>query len=542
MTDKMNESKLDTHLVQEETLETSTEKKLLFTDHSIERYQGNFLDKNNKRKVRVYKSFESKNTPKGIRLCQYEKTKSKYFVLQYWYNGRASYLTIGEFVRDKFGSKECLDRYYEIYKTHTNDRGIWVRDPKQTLKDQDNKVYEAEAMKLQKKSIREVIEDIVEDNYPSIIQSGRLVASSQKSFGLPMYGYNKRTLLMYYSNDKKGYGKINYKGNKFYGIAQPKDSKDLFKKFPSGTGIITQKRLGKYKNRSEEISLYDHDLSKHLIEHLKAQHIRDYINEKDRSYSQKRIIKRVFTYILQYSMEKGYIPGDLTLPTNNIKIKKPEVITAKSGAYNNKRFTSKQLEDIWNNAIEKQQDKFPFSSMAICFYLVTGLRPENFLKIQKEYIKKDFIELPSSVVKTRKEQKVAITKPVQWVLDNIEETLKKPKYQKYKFVPWLFPSTKTKSKELYDHEYAATDGTRLKDFRGCWNAIMEDLELEGAPKMIRKSFISVSKIVLKDTFKVMFITGHTKEATIDIHYNKSTDEQQKEYADEVADKVFNFIK
>ena len=54
MTDKMNESKLDTHLVQEETLETSTEKKLLFTDHSIERYQGNFLDKNNKRKVRVY--------------------------------------------------------------------------------------------------------------------------------------------------------------------------------------------------------------------------------------------------------------------------------------------------------------------------------------------------------------------------------------------------------------------------------------------------------------------------------------------------------
>ena len=542
MTDKMNESKLDTHLVQEETLETSTEKKLLFTDHSIERYQGNFLDKNNKRKVRVYKSFESKNTPKGIRLCQYEKTKSKYFVLQYWYNGRASYLTIGEFVRDKFGSKECLDRYYEIYKTHTNDRGIWTKDPKQTLKDQDNKVYEAEAMKLQKKSIREVIEDIVEDNYPSIIQSGRLVASSQKSFGLPMYGYNKRTLLMYYSNDKKGYGKINYKGNKFYGIAQPGNSKDLFKKFPSGTGIITQKRLGKYKNRSEEISLYDHDLSKHLIEHLKAQHIRDYINEKDRSYSQKRIIKRVFTYILQYSMEKGYIPGDLTLPTNNIKIKKPEVITAKSGAYNNKRFTSKQLEDIWNNAIEKQQDKFPFSSMAICFYLVTGLRPENFLKIQKEYIKKDFIELPSSVVKTRKEQKVAITKPVQWVLDNIEETLKKPKYQKYKFVPWLFPSTKTKSKELYDHEYAATDGTRLKDFRGCWNAIMEDLELEGAPKMIRKSFISVSKIVLKDTFKVMFITGHTKEATIDIHYNKSTDEQQKEYANEVADKVFNFVK
>ena len=32
MTDKMNESKLDTHLVQKETLETSTEKKLPVID------------------------------------------------------------------------------------------------------------------------------------------------------------------------------------------------------------------------------------------------------------------------------------------------------------------------------------------------------------------------------------------------------------------------------------------------------------------------------------------------------------------------------
>jgi len=541
MTEKMNESKLDTKLLQENQPKTITEKKLLFTDYSIERFSADFIGPKG-RKVRAYKSFEGKNAPKGLRLCQFEKTKAKYFILQFWYDGKSHQLTLGEFYNNKFGTKEALDEYNKIYQTHTNDKGIWIKNPKQTLKDQGKKVYEAEAIKLQKKSIREVIEDIVEDNYPSIVNPGRLVASSQKSFGLPMYGYNKRTLLMYYSNDKKGHGKINYKGNKFYGIAQPENSKDLFKKFPSGTGIITQKRLGKYKNRSEEISLYDHDLSKHLIEHLKAQHIRDYINEKDRSYSQKRTIKRLFTYILQYSIEKGYIPGDKLLPTKNIKIKKPEVITSKAAAYNNKRFTNKQLEDIWNNAVEKQQDKYPFSSMAICFFLVTGVRPENYLKIQKEYIKKDFIELPSSVVKTRKEQKVAITKPVQWVLDNIEETLKKPKYQKYKFVPWLFPSTKTKSKELYDHEYAATDGTRLKDFRGCWNAIMKDLELEGAPKMIRKSFISVSKIVLKDTFKVMFITGHTKEATIDIHYNKSTDEQQKEYANEVADKVFNFVK
>jgi flagellar biosynthesis regulator FlaF len=106
----------------------------------------------------------------------------------------------------------------------------------------------------------------------------------------------------------------------------------------------------------------------------------------------------------------------------------------------------------------------------------------------------------------------------------------------------LFPSTKTKSKSLLDPEYVNTHGTRLKDTRGCWLAVMQDLGLEGAKKMLRKSFISMSKVVLKDSFKVMFLSGHTKEATIDIHYNKSTDDQQKEYANEVSDKVFNFNK
>ena len=543
----MTESKLNTQLVQEETPETSTEKKLLFTDYSIGRFQGNFLDKDNKRKVRIYKSFDSKNTPKGIRLCQYDKTKSKYFVLQYWFNNKATYLTLGEFLDSKFGTKECLEKYYKIYKDHTNDKGLWIKDPKKTLKDQDNKVYEAESIKLQKKSIREVIEDIFKDDFPSIAHSGNLVASSQKSYSLPMIGYNKRTLLIYFANNDEGYGKIYYKGNKFYGIAQPENAEELFKKFPPGNGIITPEKRGKkykgtYKNRSSEKSLYDHELSKHLIEHLEAQHIRDYISENDeRSYSQKRIIKRMFAYIWQYSVEKGYISGDKLIPTKNIKVKLPKQNNFKGAQYNQKRFTAPQLTALWDSLL-KHQEKFPFSSMALCLAEVTGLRIETILLIKKEYIKKDFLELPYSIVKTKKEQKITITPVVKWILENIEQTLNKPKYQKYKFIPWLFPSTKTKSKELYDLEYVKTDGTRLKDVRGCWIAVLKDTGIDGAQKMLRKSFISMAKIVLKDNFKVMFLSGHSKEATIDVHYNKSTDEQTKEYANEVAEKVFNFTK
>lgn len=40
----------------------------------------------------------------------------------------------------------------------------------------------------------------------------------------------------------------------------------------------------------------------------------------------------------------------------------------------------------------------------------------------------------------------------------------------------------------------------------------------------------------------MFLSGHTSEATLEVKYNKSEDEQIKDYANEVADKKFNFIK
>ena len=548
MGEQNTDSKLNTKPTLENSVKTDTQRKLLFTDYSIQRFQPNYINEKGKTQDRKITSFGIKQgTLKGLKLACYRKTKTKYFFLKYWFNNKYLPLTIGEFIPDKFGTKECQEKMAELVKKHTNDKGLWIKDPKKTLKDQDNKVYEAESIKLQKKSIREVIEDIFKNDFPSIAHSGNLVASSQKSYSLPMIGYNRRTLLIYFANNDEGYGRIFYKGNKFYGIAQPENAEDLFKKFPPGRGIITPEKRGKkykgtYKNRSSEISLYDNDLSKHLIEHLEAQHIRDYISENgERSYSQKRIIKRMFAYIWQYSVEKGYISGDKLIPTKNIKVKLPKKNKFKGAQYNQKRFTEPQLTALWDSLL-KHQEKFPFSSMALCLAEVTGLRIETVLLIKKEYIKKDFLELPYSITKVKKEQKIVITPVVKWILENIEQTLNKPKYQKYKFVPWLFPSTKTKSKQLYDLEYIKTDGTRLKDIRGCWNAVSKDTGIDGAPKMFRKSFISMSKIVLKDNFKVMFLSGHSKEATIDVHYNKSDDEQIKEYANEVAEKKFNFTK
>ena len=551
MNEETKEIKTNTGSVHMDKRKIST---INFTDYAIERFKPSsfeWLTKDGKQRDRRLFPISGKTTIRGLKLVCFRKTGKKYFQLVYTQKrddrSISLPLTIGEFIPGKFGVKECQEKILDLMKEHTNDRGLWIKDPKQTLKDEDKKVYEAEAIKLKKRSIREVIELIVKKNFPSNINDGSVVATTIKQLSLSMYGYNKRTLLMYYSDDNKGHGRIHFKGNKYYGIGKPDNAEDLFKKFPPGHGIIETKRLSKYKNRLDEISLYDHDLSKNLIEHLNTQIIRDYINEKEeRSYSAKRNIKRLFTYIWNFANEEGLIPtpkdGSTPInPTRSITIKRPEEFDNVITKYNHARFEPEQLQAIWNSAV-KQQSKYPFSSMAILMYMVTGIRPKTINKIKKEYIQKDFITLPSSIVKTKKDQNITITPPVKWILDNVEEIKKQKKYQKYNFVPWLFPSTKVKSKQLHDDEYIKTDGTRLKDVRGCWNAICEDTGIEGSIKMFRKSFISMSKIVLKDSFKVMFLSGHTKEATIDIHYNKSTTEQQKQYANEVSDKVFNFHK
>lgn len=544
MSEEITKPKLDTKLSLEEDPKTVTTKKLLFTDNSIERFRADFIDpKTNKTRYRRYKNFDG-NAPKGLRICQYEKSKAKFFILQYWFQSKAYKLTIGEFKLGKFGVKEAQDKFNQLYQDHTNDRGIWIKNPKQTIKDADKKVYEAESIRLKKRSIREVIELIVKENFPSNKFEGNVVASTIKEYSLPMLGYNKRTLLMYFSNDSKGMGKIYYKGSKPYGLPQPQDSEDLFKRFPSGTGIIKTKRLGKYKNRKDEISLYDHDLSKHLIDDLKAEHVRDYINEKYRSYSGKRIIKRMFTYIWNYANNNGYIstPKDGTTPINittSIKVKAPSKVEYKGARYNHKRFTESELQRLWIS-ITKHIETYPFQALALLLAMVTGLRIITILKIEKDFIKDGFIELDETVTKIKREQKVAITAPVKWILNTIEEIKKKPKYQKYNFVSYLFPSTKMKV-EL-NPEYKAKDGARLKSVRSCWDSVQKETGIVGAPKTFRKSYVSVAKLVLNESFKVMFLSGHTSEATLEVKYNKSEDEQIKDYANEVADKKFNFIK
>ena len=95
--------------------------------------------------------------------------------------------------------------------------------------------------------------------------------------------------------------------------------------------------------------------------------------------------------------------------------------------------------------------------------------------------------------------------------------------------------------KLHEDYYVRSDQCRTKEIRGCWSAMMKDLNMEGAPKMLRKTFSSIAKIELGTTSKARALTGHEQDATLDIHYDKTSRAKAKEYAHQVA-KVFNFDK
>jgi hypothetical protein len=183
------------------------------------------------------------------------------------------------------GVKQCQEKVLNIYRDNTDDNGKWIKDPKAYIKAREKKVFDKEQIKLKQKSVREVIEYAAAANFPGNKKEGGLAATTIKELTLPIMGYNKRTLLMAFSDDKKGFGKIFYKGSKFYGIAKPENSDDLFNKFPPGHGIIKTRKLSKHKNMQEEVNTRKNDK---YIKNLKTK--REFVMNRY-SYHTKKLIK-----------------------------------------------------------------------------------------------------------------------------------------------------------------------------------------------------------------------------------------------------------
>jgi len=513
--------------------------KVKFTDYAVNKFFASFII-DGKLKARKYIPFDvSKHTIlKGLKLVQYQKTKKKYFVLRYWFQQQYKMITIGEFILDKFGCRECENKVFEIARAHQDDKGYWIKDPLQTIRDQENRIQSSVVEESYKLLVNKVIERICKANFPRAKKEGRLSASSISTHCLHLIGRNWRTRHLIFVDDYLGHGLVKFKPNYHKRTAKPVDWNDLFSKFPTGHGIIKDKKF----NPNNERSVYDSDLGKETIDNLTPGLIKRYIENKDRGFGTKKNMLETFKTLWSFALDKGLL-GDSppANPTRDIVFKKPEVARSPGTRYNDLRFSDQELKTIYSTLI-KLSEKYPFQAEALLFMLCTGRRAEETCKLRKSNINKDrtLITLPASITKARKVEYVDITPPVAFVLKKLDKHLA-DKHQGYRFVDWLFPTTRINKQRLHEDKYVRSDSCRTKELRGCWNAVIKETEIVGVPKMLRKTFSSIAKLTLGTSSKARVLTGHEQDATLDIHYDKSTEQQRKQYANQVS-RNFKFEK
>jgi len=507
---------------------------LKFTDYSVGRFTSNFIGSNGKTRPKVFTPFGFKSgSLKGSGIFQWFSTKAKFFARRihlkttgkdfYWYVGNSSKMSV----------KECEEIITGIYRSHTDDKGHWIKDPRKTKADQDRVIIKKVVEEDAKLTINEVIERLHKAEFPRSKMPGRLDHKSTKVHSRYLVGYNKRYQHLLFVNDLKGNGEIKLVPNWHYRTAKPESWEDLFKRYPSGTGNLKD---------TKERSIYDSDLGKTFIADLTEQDVVDYINKKDRSYGFKLNMKKAVAVLWNYAREERLLGPSPKNPTLFPIKKTEEESSFKGSIYNNRRFTDEELEQIWN-VLYKDKDQYPFQTECTMFIQATGLRPETAKQIRKDMVNvsEGIIHLPKAVLKGKKrDMELIITQPVQVILDLAEEQRKKN--TKYAFVPWLFPSPRVSKKRIMDNVYANGHQTHLATLNGCWENVRRKLpDLIGSAKTFRKAFIRISKLELGTNAKVKVLSGHTQDSTIDTYYDKHDRAEAIESANKVS-KVYSFIK
>ena len=537
----MTKSELDTGL-ENNSVKKPTELKA--TDYSINKFESDFsLGKTKKTNIQ-------NSGIKGLKISQSKKTRRKYFVQNFWFEDTSDYWTVGEFRLGVFGIKECRTKVVNIMKTHTDDDGLWIKNPKITERQRKGRITKAELDDRKMLTVKECIEKLCKANFPKIKKEGTLTGKSAISMCLPLIGYNKRTKHLTYDDDEFGNGTIGFRACKQYNTIKPKDWDDLFAKFPPGHGCIN-KINGK---KTKGVSIYDHDFGKYLIEELTPGIINSFLDEIPRGWSTKR--KIIDALQILWANSKKYMgPDRPPNPTTReaLDTKQFDVSKGKNSDYNSRKFQPGTLERIWVSLQKiSQMGKHVFQSEALMLMLVSGVRQTECLKIKKDQVfrkgNKDnplgmdnIILLPSKMTKNRKPRFITITEPVAFILDRLDEIYKQPEFQKYKFIPWLFPTNKSSPKS-----WIGTDGglsqeimnsrkTKLTDLRECWMTMQNDAKVGGVIRMLRKSYASISVKKLGTSAKARKLTGHIKASTLDIHYDIHNQDEIKEYAEEVSE-------
>ena len=127
---------------------TVNKKTLQFSNTAIDKYLPTF---GNLRHKSIPFRVPLKSHLKGLTLRMSKATKKKYFVLRYWFQRKNLPYTLGLYGLG-FGVKEVSNKLFDIVEEHTNDKGLWIKDPKITEKDEETKITKSQFKNSKKKN------------------------------------------------------------------------------------------------------------------------------------------------------------------------------------------------------------------------------------------------------------------------------------------------------------------------------------------------------------------------------------------------------
>lgn len=248
-----------------------------------------FVDKSGeikfRRRLTIPFDVGKKSITKGLKLVIQKDTGSKLFWISFWFEGKNYYHSIGKFVPGVFGTKEVEDKLLPIVRSHTNDKGHWIKNPNITEKESERVIKKEDIKAVDRRSINEVIESLMQENMPKIAFEGTICAKSLREQSRFLIGYNKRCRFLSYSDDEDGNGRITFRPNYKSKAPAPESWRELFKKYPSGLGHIKDKK----KNKNLQISLYDNQkYGKKYMDQFTKPEIQTYINGLGGTYSYKK--------------------------------------------------------------------------------------------------------------------------------------------------------------------------------------------------------------------------------------------------------------
>jgi len=310
---------LPNKLVNEEIKQTRKKiESLPFRDSSIE----SIKKTNTEFGSAIYKWFKfdvSKDTSlKGLLLRFAKSTGNKVFVINFWYEGRGQYYTIGQFpnIRCKDVEKICL----KLTETHQDNRGLWIKSPLQTRADEKRLIPKKDTSLPAGKTVNEVLESYCgadeEEGHRGFlkdIKQGYKTSKSAKTIFRCMAGYNKRQSMVTFEDDINGYCVRKFIPNKHLRVMAPKTWRDLFRKYPPGHGVLKDRE---YYNRrkkqtytipaSKNKSIYDSSLGKSLIEKLTPGDIEDWCKDLTSMEVKKDYVK-CFSSLWFWARKRGWL-------------------------------------------------------------------------------------------------------------------------------------------------------------------------------------------------------------------------------------------